>query len=70
MNYTGKFSDIKHIHDQSSVIIDQIERHSERVRKRQVKCTVAECKHCKENSDHFKRHEARSRQFYVVVEQF
>ncbi len=70
MNYTGKFSDIKHLHDLAAGLIDQIEQYSEKVRKGRVKCHLSECRHCKTISKYFKRHEARQRRFYVPLDQF
>jgi len=69
MNYSGEFTDIKSFHAQADAVIAQIQHHTENVRKGQIKCTVGRCKHCEVLSDYFKRHEARSRQFYVPVEQ-
>ena len=69
MDYSGNFSDIKHLHRQAVDIIDQINLHSEKIRRGQVKCHLPECRHCELPSGNFKRHEARRRRFYVPVEQ-
>jgi transposase-like protein len=70
MDYTDKFSDIKHPHDEAAKIIERIHQYTEHVRKGQITCNVGVCKHCEVISDYFKRHEARKRRFYVVVDQF
>lgn len=49
---------------------EQIERHSDQVRRNQIHCHLPPCSDCKVNSDNFRLHDKRKRQFYVIIEQF
>ncbi len=58
---------IKHFYHHSTAI-DQINEYTEKVRKGQIRCNLPPCIHCEMASNHFKRHEARQRHFYAIVE--
>lgn len=48
---------------------EQIERHSEKVRRSQTGCHLPPCPRCNVNPDQFRRHDKRKRQFFLIVEQ-
>ena len=54
--------------DQSQAI-KEIETYSDAVRKNKIACTAPLCDLCGEPSENFKRHDARPRQFRIIVEQ-
>jgi len=60
--------DIKHFYHHPTTI-DQINEYTQKVRAGQVRCHLPPCPHCEVTSDFFKRHEARQRYFYAIVEQ-
>jgi hypothetical protein len=64
--YTEDTHDIKHF-DEYSATSEQIEEYTEKVRKNQVKCHLPPCGRCNTETEEFKRHEARQRQFYVIA---
>ncbi len=66
--YTETSTDIKHFY-QHPTTIDQINEYTKRVRTGQVRCNLPACPRCEETSNSFKRHEARQRHFYAIVEQ-
>lgn len=48
---------------------EQIDQHSEQVRRSQTSCHLPPCPQCNLNPDHFRRHDKRKRQFFLIVEQ-
>lgn len=66
--YTGTTAKIKRFCELST-ITDQINEYSQRVRAGQIECNLPPCSRCKQGSDSFKRHEARQRIFYTLIEQ-
>lgn len=55
--------------EQLSASIEQIEDHNNKVRRNVIPCNLEPCQCCGVSPDEFKRHEARQRQFYVIVDQ-
>ncbi len=53
---------------QNSATVDQIEQHSDLVRKNLSNCNLTYCPRCKLLSDFFKRHDKRKRKFYVIID--
>lgn len=53
----------------NSATREQIEQHSEQVRRNQTRCHLPPCPRCKLTPDHFRLHDKRKRQFYSIVEQ-
>ncbi len=66
--YTGTTAKIKRFYELST-ITDQINKYSQRVRAGQIECSLPPCSRCKQGSDSFKRHEARQRIYYALIEQ-
>lgn len=48
---------------------EDIDAYSKKVKKGRIKPTISACPDCNTFSEHFKRHDARKRQFYVIIEQ-
>jgi len=67
LNYTEDTHNIKHF-DGDSATSEQIEEYTEKVRNNQVKCPLPPCERCNTEANEFNRHEARQRQFYVIVD--
>ncbi len=67
MNYTEKIHNIKNF-DECSGTPEQIQEYTEKVRKGLVKCDLPNCVDCDTEAEFFKRHEARQRQFYSIVD--
>ncbi len=67
MNYTEKVDNIKNF-DEYSGTLEQIQEYTEKVRKGEVECSLSCCGHCSIGAEFFKRHEARQRQFYAIVD--
>ncbi len=65
MSYTKKSQSIKHFNEYSATS-EQIDEYTKRVIRNQVKCHLPPCCRCNTESDEFKRHAARRRQFYVI----
>ncbi len=68
MDYTIKHSNCNHF-ILNSATSQEIQNYTEKVRKGKVSCNLPPCPRCNTLSDTFKRHEARQRQFLVVVKQ-
>lgn len=68
MDYTGIFIDNKK-NERLSASIEEIEAYNNRVRRNLISCNLNNCPCCAVAPEEFKRHEARERQFYVIVEQ-
>jgi len=67
MNYTEKSHNIKNF-DEYSGTPEQIQEYTEKVRKGEVECDLPCCERCNTEAEFFKRHEARQRQFYAIVD--
>ena len=68
MDYKGIFIDKKKT-EQLSTSIEEIEAHTNKVRRNLISCNLNNCPCCAVAPGEFKKHEARERQFYVIVEQ-
>jgi len=68
MDYTESRVDCKHPCKHTATV-EQIENHTEKVRKGEVVCNLPPCPVCESEPQWFKRHEKRGRQFYVIVDQ-
>lgn len=67
MYNSEKSDNIKHFFEDSATE-KQIQEHTEKVRKGLVKCHLPRCWNCKTEPEAFSRHEARQRQFYVIID--
>ena len=52
-----------------SATTEEINQHSEQVRRSQNSCPARVCPKCHEKSDYFIRHDKKNRKFQVVIEQ-
>lgn len=68
MDYTESGVDCKHLCKHTATV-EQIESHTEKVRKGETVCNLPPCPVCKSEPQRFKPHEKRGRQFYVIVDQ-
>lgn len=52
-----------------STTLEEINAYTEEVRQGRISCGLPSCPNCKTQPDFFKRHDARKRKFYIVIEQ-
>ena len=68
MHYTGNSDSNKPLFNISATT-EEINQHSEQVRRSQNPCPARVCPKCHEKSDYFIRHDKKNRKFQVVIEQ-
>ncbi len=62
-------SDIKTLPEDQAWVLDVIARYSQNVIRRKIECTLNDCPQCRQSATTFKAHEARTRVFYIIVDQ-
>jgi hypothetical protein len=62
------FKEKKNYYEQTATV-EEIKRHSEKVRRGEVIFCPRSCPHCQASADRLKPHAVRHRQFYVIVDQ-
>jgi hypothetical protein len=68
MHYTGNSDSNKPLFNISATT-EEINQHSEQVRRSQNPCPARVCPKCQKKSDNFLRHDKKNRKFQVVIEQ-